>query len=184
MLGTDGTPNRDGVRLGRIIRDRRALNMTQPELAERAGVSPAYIYMLEVGGSRTPGWKTCCAWRRRSTRPAWPSCWRRWWPRGRAAAAQRAGGGGHGGGGVPLPGDAGLTSGIASRGHTAGREGSRSGAGRPAVGSRVVDLDAGDAPSRPAPGHQDLAPGQEHGGVGGPRPAQGGVAVQAPVAGS
>ena len=42
MLGTDGTPNRDGVRLGRIIRDRRgALNMTQPELAERAGVSPA-----------------------------------------------------------------------------------------------------------------------------------------------
>ena len=56
MLGTDGTPNRDGVRLGRIIRDRRgALNMTQPELAERAGVSPAYIYMLEVGGLPHPG---------------------------------------------------------------------------------------------------------------------------------
>jgi transcriptional regulator with XRE-family HTH domain len=56
MLGTDGTPNRDAVRLGRVIRERRgALNMTQPELAERAGVSPAYIYMLEVGGLLHPG---------------------------------------------------------------------------------------------------------------------------------
>ena len=56
MLGTDGTPNRDAVRLGRVIRERRgALDMTQPELAERAGVSPAYIYMLEVGGLLHPG---------------------------------------------------------------------------------------------------------------------------------
>jgi transcriptional regulator with XRE-family HTH domain len=56
MHGTDGVPDREGVRLGRWIRNRRgALNMTQPELAERAGVSLAYVYMLEVGALPEPG---------------------------------------------------------------------------------------------------------------------------------
>ena len=42
--------------LGRLIRDRRgALNMTQPELADRARVSLAYVHMLEVGGLPQPG---------------------------------------------------------------------------------------------------------------------------------
>src|SRR6266542_2436358 len=42
--------------LGRMIRDRRGtLNMTQPELADRAGVSLAYVHMLEAGGLPEPG---------------------------------------------------------------------------------------------------------------------------------
>src|SRR6266542_242396 len=42
--------------LGRMIRDRRGtLNMTQPELADRAGVSLAYVHMLEAGGLPQPG---------------------------------------------------------------------------------------------------------------------------------
>jgi transcriptional regulator with XRE-family HTH domain len=42
--------------LGRVIRERRgALNMTQPELADRAGVSLAYVSMLEAGGLPEPG---------------------------------------------------------------------------------------------------------------------------------
>ena len=42
--------------LGRLIRDRRGeLNMTQPELADRAGVSLAYVSMLETGGLPDPG---------------------------------------------------------------------------------------------------------------------------------
>ena len=46
----------DPRQLGRAIRDRRgALNMTQPDLADRAGVSLAYVYMLEVGGLSQPG---------------------------------------------------------------------------------------------------------------------------------
>ena len=114
MLGTDGTPNRDGVRLGRIIRDRRgALNMTQPELAERAGVSPAYIYMLEVGGLPHPGLESLLRVAKAidQTRLAELLEEAGGHAGGRAPAAQR-GGGGHGGGGVPLPaGDAGLTSG-------------------------------------------------------------------------
>jgi transcriptional regulator with XRE-family HTH domain len=41
----------DARRLGRAVRERRgALNLTQPDLAERAEVSLAYLYMLEVGG--------------------------------------------------------------------------------------------------------------------------------------
>jgi transcriptional regulator with XRE-family HTH domain len=46
----------DTRQLGSVIRDRRgALNHTQPDLAERAGVSVAYLYMLEVGGIPQPG---------------------------------------------------------------------------------------------------------------------------------
>src|SRR5262245_18717116 len=46
----------DARQLGRAIRDRRgALNMTQPDLADRAGVSLAYVYMLEAGGLPQPG---------------------------------------------------------------------------------------------------------------------------------
>jgi transcriptional regulator with XRE-family HTH domain len=42
--------------LGRVLRERRgALNMTQPELADRAGVSLAYVTMLEAGGLPDPG---------------------------------------------------------------------------------------------------------------------------------
>jgi transcriptional regulator with XRE-family HTH domain len=45
----------DSRRLGRAIRQRRgALNLTQPDLAERAEVSLAYLYMLEVGGLPQP----------------------------------------------------------------------------------------------------------------------------------
>lgn len=43
-------------RLGRVIRDRRGtLNMTQPEVAGHAGVSLAYLHMLEAGGLPDPG---------------------------------------------------------------------------------------------------------------------------------
>src|SRR5438874_11631526 len=46
----------DPRQLGRAIRDRRGgLNMTQPELADRAGVSLAYVHMLEAGGLPQPG---------------------------------------------------------------------------------------------------------------------------------
>jgi transcriptional regulator with XRE-family HTH domain len=56
MFGSDGAAEMDVARLARAIRDRRgALEMTQPDLAERAGVSPAYVYMLEVGGLPRPG---------------------------------------------------------------------------------------------------------------------------------
>ena len=42
--------------LGRLIRGRRGeLNMTQPELADRAGVSLAYVSMLETGALPEPG---------------------------------------------------------------------------------------------------------------------------------
>jgi hypothetical protein len=41
----------DARRLGRAVRERRGtLNLTQPDLAERAEVSLPYLYMLEVGG--------------------------------------------------------------------------------------------------------------------------------------
>jgi transcriptional regulator with XRE-family HTH domain len=41
----------DVRRLGRAVRERRgALNLTQPDLAERAEVTLPYLYMLEVGG--------------------------------------------------------------------------------------------------------------------------------------
>ena len=46
----------DPHQFGRVIRDRRGhLNMTQPELADRAGVTLAYICMLEAGGVTQPG---------------------------------------------------------------------------------------------------------------------------------
>lgn len=46
----------DARKLGLVVRHRRgALNMTQPELADRAGVSLAYVYMLEVGSLPEPG---------------------------------------------------------------------------------------------------------------------------------
>lgn len=45
----------DARQLGRVVRDRRGtLNLTQPELAGRAGVSLAYLYMLEGGGLPDP----------------------------------------------------------------------------------------------------------------------------------
>jgi transcriptional regulator with XRE-family HTH domain len=45
----------DSRLLGRVLRERRgALNMTQPDVAERAGVSLAYVYMLETGGIPQP----------------------------------------------------------------------------------------------------------------------------------
>jgi transcriptional regulator with XRE-family HTH domain len=45
----------DTRRLGRALRQRRGeLNLTQPDLAERAGVSLPYLYMLEVGGLPQP----------------------------------------------------------------------------------------------------------------------------------
>jgi transcriptional regulator with XRE-family HTH domain len=56
MYGRDGAVEMDVARLARAVRGRRGtLNMTQPDLAERASVSLAYVYMLEAGGLPRPG---------------------------------------------------------------------------------------------------------------------------------
>ena len=52
MLGTDGTPNRDGVRLGRIIRD-RAGPEHDPAGAGRAGRRLPGVH-LHAGGGGLP----------------------------------------------------------------------------------------------------------------------------------